>query len=75
MPDKRRQTLLRPEARDDVDMIGEHRELVNMDAPECRCLSNNGADDLRVVPLDHSLSQSCVPGDVDVQTERSMRHP
>ena len=74
MSDEGRQASLRPEACDDVHMIGEHGELVNVDPPPGRSLLNHRPHYLRVDAPDDSLSQSRVPRDMHVQTVCSMRH-
>jgi len=72
--DERSQAPLGPEAGDDVHMFAEYGQLMNVDLPTGRSLLNRGADNSRIALLDRSLSQPCMPGDVHVETEGSMRH-
>ena len=74
MANERRDCQLGAEARDHVDMIGEHRDFMHM---HCRPFSsnpNNFEDVARINSVDASRTQPGMPCNVGEDTKGSMPH-
>ena len=71
---ERHHAPLRSEARDDMDVVGEDRDLVHVHLPaRCRFM-DRGSHGVDVGAPDERLPEPRVPGDMDVYAECSMRH-
>src|SRR5207237_2247887 len=71
---ERHHASLRPEARDDMHVVGEDSNLVHVHLPaKCR-LVDCGPHGVDVSATDEPLPEPRVPGDMDVSAECSMRH-
>lgn len=74
MANERRDSQLGAEARDHVDMIGEHRDFMHV---HCRPFSrspNNFEDVARIDSVDASRAQPSMPRNVGEDTKGSMGH-
>ena len=71
---ERHHASLRPEARDDMHVVGEDGDLVHVHLPaRCRFM-DRGSHGVDVGAPDERLPEPRVPGDMDVYAECSMRH-
>jgi hypothetical protein len=71
---ERYHTSLGPEARDDVDVVGEDGGLVHVHLPANSRFANRGSHGVDIGAADEPLPEPRMPSDMDVDAECSMRH-